>query len=103
MKKFITMALCFVLAACVLIGCGRKKNDQTTDTTTTPTTFTTQPTTNSTAPTTDGTVPSTSTDTQGEQETSSVPGIGNDNMGENSDDSRSRSHSQFPRMNGGHR
>ena len=102
MKKFIAMTLCIILAACVLVGCGRKRNQQTTDTTTTPTTLTTHAT-NNTTPSTEGTVPSSSFMSQDEGDTTSHPSSSNDNMDGNSDIGRSRSHSQFPHMNGVHR
>ena len=99
MKKSIALALCFILTACILIGCGRKKNHQTTDTTTTPTTLTTH-TTGNTTPSNDGTVPSSSSVTQNDVDTTTLPSTGNDNTDDNSNIGRSRSNVHHPRING---
>lgn len=102
MKKFIPIALCFIMAASVLTGCGRKKNHQTTDTTTTTTTLTTHTTMN-TDPSIDTTVPTSSSVTQDEAGVASTPGIGNDNMDSNPAAGRSRYHGTLPHINGSHR
>ena len=39
MKRFITIALCFTFVACILTGCGRREDNKTTDTMTTPSTL----------------------------------------------------------------
>ena len=96
MKKFIAMVLCFALAACVLVGCGRTENMKTPDPTTTPSISTMPSTTNSTMPMTDATQPSSTSGVQDAPETSSMPSDETDRADTNREPETPRSRTHYP-------
>ena len=85
MKKFVTMALSFLLTACVMVGCGRQMDNQTPETTST------------TTHTTAVTMPTTSSMPLDTPEDSTMPSNGNGSTDENAN--RSRTHRKIPHMN----
>lgn len=107
MKKLIGIVLCFTCAACILTGCRSRENQNTTDTTTTPSTVATMPTTSSTIPTTEATQPSAGSDMQND---STMPNgsnganeRGNGGTGNSMGGESTQSRAHYPSIVGGNR